>query len=226
MSHATPMLPRLSLGPLRNPVRGVLHGTAAVVTLAIASDFATRPGLPGPERAVWALWPLCHAALFAVSALYHSAPWGPLAKARMQRLDHSMIYVKIAGTVTAVSWLTLEPGWMRDGSVLIAWAIAAAGTFQKLWLTEVDERASRPAQVLQACLALPGLMAFGECHPEAAVGLLWAGAGFYAVGATCFLLEKPLLWPRVFSFHELFHVTTVVASGLHLSVALQVLASA
>jgi len=214
-----------TLGPFRNPVRGLLHGSAALFALAATAELVARPGLAGPERALLAGWPLCHFALFLVSALYHSAPWGPIARGHMQRIDHSMIYVKIAGSGSALVWLTLD-GALRGGLLCGLWAIALAGSAQKLWLPAVDERASRPVQVFQACLILPALAAFPERFPGPAAAMLVAGGACYALGALCFLLERPRLWPRAFSFHELFHVTTVVASALHVGMLLQYLARA
>jgi len=215
---------RLTLGPIRNPVRGFLHLSAAVVALAIAADLAGRSGLPPAERAILAGWPLCHFSLFLASALYHSAPWGPVAKWRMQRIDHAMIYVKIAGSGSAITWLTLD-GAVRDGIVWVLWAIALAGAAQKTFFPQVHENASRPVQVFQACWVLPGLAAFPALFPGAPSAMLLAGGACYAVGALCFLLELPQLWPRVFSFHELFHVTTVLASALHVGALIRYLAS-
>ena len=99
---------RLTVGPFQNPVRGLLHGSGAVLWLAFAAELAGRGGFQGRDALL-----LCAAsqvALFATSALYHSLPWPPRAKARMQRADHAMIHVKIAGTLTALTWLAVVAG--------------------------------------------------------------------------------------------------------------------
>lgn len=210
---------RITLGPIRNPIRGGLHASAALFALSVAAELAARPELAGVERTVLIGWPLCHATLFLVSALYHSAPWGPVARGRMQRVDHAMIYFKIAGSGSAISWLTLEGG-PRDALLLSLWMIALAGAAQKWLWPQVNERASRPVQVLQACLVLPALAGFAEHFPGPPAAMLAGGGACYLVGSLCFLLERPRLWPRVFSFHEVFHVATVVASVLHVGMLL------
>src|SRR5262245_18663795 len=83
---------RITLGPLDNPVRGLLHGSAALASLAVAGELWQRSAW-GDTRLALLAFALSQAALFAVSALYHSVPWGERAKGRMQRLDHSMIYL-------------------------------------------------------------------------------------------------------------------------------------
>jgi hemolysin III len=212
---------RITLGPLRNPVRGLLHGSAALASLALAGEIGQRSS--GGDTRLLLVFALCQAALFAVSALYHSLPWGERAKERMQRLDHSMIYLAIAGAVTALVWIALPEG-RREWPVAAAWAVAALGVAQKLWLPRLDERASIPLQVLQAGLALPALPACAELWPAPATLLLVASLLCYSVGALVFVAKRPCLWPRIFSFHELFHALVVLGSGLQAALALRYLA--
>ena len=213
---------RITLGPLHNPVRGLLHGSAALASLAVAAELWERSAW-GDARLALLAFALSQAALFAVSALYHSVPWGERAKGRMQRLDHSMIYLTIAGAVTALVWLVLPEG-RREWPVGAAWGVAALGVAQKVWLPRWDERLSIPIQVLQAGLALPVLPAFAELLPPPAHLLLVGSLLCYSGGALVFVSERPSLWPRVFSFHELFHVLVVLGSGLQAALALRYLA--
>jgi hemolysin III len=213
---------RITLGPLHHPVRGGLHGSAALASLAVAGELWER-GARGDAQLALLVFALSHAALFAVSALYHSVPWGALAKRRMQRLDHSMIYLTIAGAVTLLAWLALPEG-RREWPVAAAWSVAALGVGQKLWLPGLDERVSIPVQVLQAGLALPALPVFVERLPAEATWLLLASLLCYSLGACVFVSQRPSLWPRVFSFHELFHVLVVLGSGLQAALVLRYLA--
>lgn len=213
---------RITLGPVQNPVRGVLHGSAALLSLGLALGALGLPaGAAGSGRPVLLLLGLSHAALFATSALYHSAPWSARWKRRMQRLDHSMIYVKIAGTLTAFAWVALPAG--AQATLLgAAWGIAAAGVAQKLLVPGLPERASVPVQIAQASLGIPVLAALAE----QAVAGPWLALGplCYGVGAVVFLTERPRLWPRLFSFHELFHVLVVIGSAATTAVVLEALA--
>ena len=103
---------RARLGKMMHPVRGFLHGAAAVVSLIGAVIlFAISP--PGSLRRLSLLaFGLSLVGLFTVSSLYHSIPWRGAWKQRMQRIDHTMIYVLVAGTFTPIAAIVLD-GWLR-----------------------------------------------------------------------------------------------------------------
>ncbi len=213
---------RLTLGPIQNPVRGILHGSAALACLVLALYFGGT-GCDAATRRLLVLFALSQFALYTASSLYHSVPWTPRAKLRMQRVDHSMIYVKIAGTLTPFLWLSLE-GADRQVLVAAVWAVAVLGVGQKALFPEIHERASIPVQIFQASLVLPAIGPFAERFPGAPAHLAMAGAALYGVGVVVFLTERPRLWPRVFSHHELFHVLLVAGTGTQTTLALGYLA--
>lgn len=205
---------RLTIGPVHNPVRGFLHGSAALVAIAIAVRFLSLGGLAPALHAALVVFAATQALLFSTSASYHSLPWTPAWKRRMQRADHSMIFLAIAGSVTPLALLGLsEP--LRGPTIAAVWTIAVLGVAQKAFLPEVHERASIPVQISQAALAVPALLGFAKQFPGTPSLLALLGAALYAVGAVVFLTERPRLWPRVFSFHEVFHVLVVAGSGAH-----------
>jgi hypothetical protein len=143
-------------------VRGLLHGSGAALWLVFAASLAAGPRFP--ERFALLLCAASQAALFATSALYHSLPWRPRWKTRMQRADHAMIHVKIAGTVTALTWLTLPAPWA--GAVVAAvWAVAAAGIAHKASVPEIPEHPSIRVQLGQAPLGVPAIVVFGVREP-------------------------------------------------------------
>ena len=88
--------------------RGVSHRMAFVATLTLAPIMIVRAPGVGP-RFVIALYSLAVAALFGVSALYHRIPWGRTGDRRMQRLDHTTIFVAIAASYTPVAVFALSP---------------------------------------------------------------------------------------------------------------------
>ncbi len=213
---------RLTLGPIQNPVRGLLHGSAALACLALAWHLSRTSCDPATRRLL-VLFALSQFALYTASALYHSVPWTPRAKRRMQRLDHSMIYVKIAGSLTPILWVSLE-GPERQLLVAAIWIVAVLGIGQKIFLPWIHERASIPVQIFQASLVLPAVGPFAERFPGTPVLLALAGATIYVAGVVVFLTERPRLWPRVFSFHEVFHMLLLAGTGTQTTLALQYLA--
>lgn len=211
MSQATM---RITIGPLHNPVRGLLHGSAALVAIAVAMQFLTIGGLEPGFHAALVAFAATQAALFLISASYHSIPWSPRWKRRMQRADHSMIFLAIAGSVTPLALLGLSER-LQAPTIVAVWTIAVLGVVQKAFLPHVNERASIPVQVAQAALAVPALLGFARHFPGTPSQLALLGIALYAIGAVVFVTERPRLWPRFFSFHELFHILVVAGSGAY-----------
>ncbi len=216
---------RLTLGPIHNPVRGLLHGSAALACVALADHLGWGAAGPFEIRTVLLVCVLSQLGLYLASSFYHAVPWGPTAKWRMQRLDHAMIYVGIAGSLSPIVWLGLDD-WRREAILGLAWAIAGLGTLQKLFFPRLPVKLSIPFQLFQAALVLPALAPFAARFPGAPSPLLGASLGFYLAGALVFVVERPRLWPRVFSYHELFHLCTVVASAAHFALVVGWLARA
>lgn len=199
---------------MHNPVRGLLHGTAAVASVVGAVLLFTHSSGGFAQRAALFAFGASLVGLYTVSSLYHSVPWRPVWKQRLQRLDHAMIYVLIAGTFTPIATIVLD-GWLRWGALAAVWGIAALGTAQKLLWPRIGHGFSVSLQALQGWLALPLLLPLSERLSGPALVLLVAGGLLYTVGMIAFATRRPRLWPRVFSYHEVFHVFVVAGSASH-----------
>jgi hemolysin III len=152
--------------------------------------------------------------LYTVSSLYHSVPWPAVWKARMQRIDHSMIYVLIAATYTPLAGVVLD-GWLRVAVLCMAWGIALGGILQKIVLPHVSESFAIAMTTIQGWLALPLFIPLARRLPGTALLLMGLGGLLYTVGMVFLVTERPRLWPRVFSYHEAFHVCVVGGSAAH-----------
>ena len=205
---------RARLGKMTNPFRGILHGTAAVVSLVGAvALFAVSPS--GVLRRLSLLaFGLSLVALYTVSSLYHSIPWRRRWKERMQRIDHTMIYVLIAGTFTPIAAIVLD-GWLRWATLAVQWGIVAVGAIEKMARRTPSPSLSIALQTTQGWLALLLLWPLASRLPWTALLLIGLGGLLYTVGMVFLVTNRPRLWPRVFSYHELFHIFVVAASALH-----------
>jgi hemolysin III len=153
--------------------------------------------------------------LFGVSALYHRRHWLTVrARVLMKRLDHSMIFLFIAGTYTPVALLAMTP---RTGTVVLAvvWGGALAGVALKLAWPHAPRALSIVIYIALGWVAvfvLPELLAHAGV---AALVLLLVGGAFYTVGAVFYATRWPDPWPRVWGHHEFFHLATVIAAICH-----------
>jgi len=215
--------PRLTLGPMQNPVRGFLHGAAALASAVGATFLWERGAGGGSARLALLAFGASLVALYTTSSLYHSFPWRLAWKRRMQRLDHAMIYVLIAGTYTPMAAIALE-GWLRWAALGASWGIAAVGIAQKAFWPRLPDGFSIALQTTQGWLALPLFFPLAERLPAPALALGLLGGALYTVGMVLLVTERPRLWPRVFSYHEFFHVLVVSGSAAHYAMALGYLA--
>jgi len=199
---------------MQNPVRGLLHGVAAVASVIGAVFLWIRGSGDLSRDASLLIFGLSLVALYTVSSLYHSVPWRSIWKRRMQRLDHSMIYVLVAGTYTPLAYIVLD-GWLRVAALGTVWAIVGVGAVQKAFVPKIGNWFSVTLQTLQGWLALLLLMPLSEKLPLQALVLAALGGLLYTAGMVLFVTKRPRLWPRIFSYHEVFHIFVVAGSALH-----------
>ncbi len=199
---------------MQNPVRGFLHGSAAVASVLGGIALWMRCSGDVSRQLALLVFAVSMVALYTVSSLYHSVPWRRVWKARMQRIDHSMIYVLIAGSYTPIAFVVLD-GWLRVFALAASWGIAAIGIVQKVFWPDVRHGFSIALQTLQGWLAVPLLWPLAQRLPEPALFLILLGGSFYTVGMVLFVTKRPRLWPRLFSYHEVFHVCVVAGSTAH-----------
>jgi len=202
---------------MTNPVRGFLHGTAAVVSVVGATFLTVLAGGGLWNRISLLVFGVSLVGLFTVSSLYHSIPWGPAWKLRMQRLDHTMIYVLVAGTFTPIAWIALD-GWLRVATLATQWTIVAVGAVQKAFFPRVSRSLSVALQTTQGWLAVFLLWPLARTLPWTALFLLMLGGLCYTVGMVFLVTNRPRLWPTVFSYHEVFHILVIAGSSLHFAV--------
>jgi hemolysin III len=151
---------------------------------------------------------------FGTSAGYHRLAIRPRTQAIMQRMDHSMIFVLIAGSYTPICLLGLPTSWGIP-LLCIVWAGALTGVLIKQFAFEkmkVLEYALYPILGWIVVVALPVM--FRTMTPLE-LSLLFAGGLLYTVGIPVLVRERPDPWPRVFGYHEIWHTFTVAAGACH-----------
>src|SRR6478736_211575 len=123
-----------TLGVVKPRLRGVSHQYAFYVALAAAAALVVI-ARGGEARVAALVYGLSLSAMFGASALYHRIDWSPRARAWMRRLDHSMIFVLIAGTYTPFALLVLD-GTLAHAILIVVWAGALGGIVLNMaWTT-------------------------------------------------------------------------------------------
>lgn len=195
-------------------LRGVSHQWAFFAALALGVALVlTAP--TGRATLAASIYAVAVAGLFGTSALYHRVDWrAPSARRWMKRLDHSMIFLLIAGTLTPFALLVLD-GPLATAVLIAVWAGAAAGILVELLWTDSPKWVSVAVYLVVGWI---GAIAFPSIVAEAGIGagaLIAAGAVMYTVGAVIYALQRPDPRPAVFGYHEIFHVLVVAAAAAH-----------
>jgi hemolysin III len=205
-----------------NPVRGLLDASGAVMAL-VGGVVLYLAGAGDLDRQVsLVVYAVAMVALYTVSCLYHSIPWQATWKARMQRLDHSMIFVLIAGSYTPIAVIVLD-GWQQWATLAMAWGIALVGIGQKFLVPRVSSAFTVSLTTTQGWLALLLIVPLVRALPTQAIVLMLAGGVLYTIGMVFLVTGHPRLWPRVFSHHEAMHVLVIGGSFCHFMMTLRYL---
>lgn len=193
-------------------LRGVSHQVAFFVAL-VAGGALVAAATGTAAKLGCAVYAVSLANLLGTSALYHRPTWSVRARARMRRLDHSAIFVLIAGTYTPLA-LTLpaETARMMLG---VAWVGAAIGVARALFWINAPKWVVAVLALTMGWLALLYLPTIGRV--AGAPVLWWMGAGgvLYSLGALAYAFRRPDPWPRVFGYHEVFHALVIAAAVCH-----------
>ena len=194
-------------------LRGVTHAYAFWLALVAAAALIvfTPAGAPRVAAAIYGAG-LC--AVFGGSGLYHRWRWHPRWRPLLRRVDHSTIYVFIAACYTAVGMLVLT-GATRWMVLITVWTGALAGIVFSLAGVNAPRWLSSSTYVVLGWVALLAAPQLVSSLPAAPLVLVALGGVLYTVGAIVFAMGRPDPWPRVFGFHEIFHVFVILAAVAH-----------
>lgn len=161
-----------------------------------------------------AMYTVCLSGLFGVSALYHRGNWGPVARGILQRADHVMIFLLIAGTATPV-FLLASPGTYGVVCLIVLWSLTAVAMAAHLGRMNAPEWVVGGAFIglgATTALAVPAVWTYGGIAPAV---LVIAGGLLYVTGAVAFHRRRPDPSPAVFGYHEVFHALVCAAATCH-----------
>jgi hemolysin III len=198
-------------------MRGWLHLWSFVVSVAACATLvAVAASLVGGMAALaTSVYSITILGLFGTSALYHRRTWtSPRSRLVMRRLDHSMIFVFIAGSYTPLAALALHPP-TSTVVLIVVWVGAAGGVALKMLRPHAPRWLGVPFYLALGWVAvfvLPDILVSGGL---AVLVLIAAGGLLYSIGAIFYATRRPNTWPGIFGYHEYFHACVSLAALCH-----------
>ncbi len=205
--------------PLVKPLlRGHLHQAAFFFSLGACALLISKSHEMTSVISM-SIYSLSLCGLFGISALYHRVHWSPKGRARMRRLDHSSIFILIAGSATPICLLALSH---ESGTrvVMLIWCAAMVGVLQSLFWVTAPKWVAAILYVAVGWMVAPYLPEFHVVLGTTKVSLILAGGLVYTLGAVVYALKFPNPSPRYFGYHEIFHLLVIVGAMLHFAVIL------
>jgi hemolysin III len=198
----------------RNPVSGLTHLAAAILA-AIGLVVLIILGRDSVLKQVSLLiYGISLVLMLSASATYHLVKTSPAVELFLRKMDHSSIYLLIAGTYTPVCLYFFE-GFFRWGLLGIVWGMAIIGIFIKLFVIKAPRWVTAGIYLLMGWLAVIGVKEMISSMPTGALIWLLLGGLFYTFGAIVYITKKMDFYPGVFGFHEVWHIFVVLGCASH-----------
>ena len=198
----------------REPVNSLTHLIAAALAITGTVVLAYLAREDAAKLASLCLYGMTLVLMFSSSALYHTIQTGPMATLFLRKLDHSAIYLLIAGTYTPIC-LHYFTGFWRGGFLVIVWAVGLIGIAVKLFVIRAPRWVTAGVYLLMGWLAIAGVGEILARMPAGAIAWLLAGGLFFTGGAVIYALKKPDPFPGVFGFHEIWHIFVILGAFSH-----------
>jgi hemolysin III len=201
----------------RPRVRGWIHLFSAATAIVAGAALLLVAAIKASPRAGWAtlIYVSAIVAMFSVSAAYHRVSWRSAGTQKwMKRVDHSMIFIFIAGSYTPFALLAMPPRTGIEVLTMVC-AGAAAGVVLKMLWPSAPRLVGVPLYLLLGYVAIWFAGTLLDGAGVIVVFLLVAGGVLYNVGAIFYGFGWPNPWPRTFGYHEFFHAFTVAAAVCH-----------
>src|SRR5487761_1831695 len=201
-------------------LRGYLHAGAAVAAIICTIILGVMSANDRPKQISLLVYGASSILLFGWSALYHLGDWSPGVRKVLRRIDHANIFVLIAGTYTPVAFNLLS-GAGRAALLILVWSLAALGMLAAAPALRIPRQVMAGLYVAMGWVALGFLPQISSAIGARALLLMAVGGLLYTLGALAYAFHRPDPWPRVFGYHEVFHLATIAAAAAFLAFMFQ-----
>jgi hemolysin III len=198
--------------PAKPLMRGWSHVLAALASLLLTVALCWRSSTDLPRLISLLIFGLSMLELYSISALYHVGRWREKPRRILRAIDHANIFVLIAGTYTPLCFNILS-GWLRIVILVVIWALAALGVGLAIFTLHLPRWITAALYIGMGWVVVLALPAFLAVLPWYAVAILLLGGVLYTIGAIVYARKRPDPFPRVFGFHEVFHLFVIAGSA-------------
>ncbi|MCL1925423.1 MAG: hemolysin III family protein [Defluviitaleaceae bacterium] len=201
---------------LTHLIWAVLSIPVTVILIALAAIYATTAHVVS-----FSIFGASLILLYTASTVYH---WVPVKKLQMllKRIDHSMIFVLIAGSYTPLSIIVLTGAW-SIGMIVSIWSIAVIGIILKIFWINMPRKLSAGIYIAMGWAAIIAVRPITEALSPSGQLLLLAGGVMYTIGGIFYALKWPPLKFKLWGFHEIFHLFIMAGSAFHVALMFLVL---
>jgi hemolysin III len=200
----------------RDPISGVTHFIGFLLSIAAFVLLIIHAAIQGTHWHIvaYAIYGASLILLYGASSMYHLLTLSPYGITVLRRIDHTMIFVLIAGTYTPICLLPLRGGWGWSLFGII-WGMAIAGMIQALFWIHAPRWFSTSLYLLMGWLVIIAFYPLVQSVPLG--GIIWfvIGGLCYSGGALIYALKKPNPFPGIFGFHEIWHLFVMAGSFCH-----------
>ncbi len=198
----------------REPVNGFTHLAAAIFSLlGLGALLWMGRGSLAKELALL-VYGASLVLMFSASAAYHLVNTGPRGIQLLRKLDHSAIYLLIAGTYTPIC-LHFFSGFWRWGMVATIWGLALVGVIVKLFVIHAPRWITAGVYLVMGWLSIIAVREIVTKLPPGALVWLVLGGLFFTIGAVIYIRKWPDFYPGVFGFHEVWHIFVILGCLSH-----------
>ena len=152
--------------------------------------------------------------LFSASALYHAKKQQENEKSIWRKMDHTAIFIMIAGTYTPICYLYLDTMWFII-IVTVQWAMVFFGMYFSFFWFKAPRVVYTLIYLIMGWMAIIPIKTIMANMPPSQFAYLWLGGIAFAAGAIFYAIKKPVIKPDFFGFHEIFHFLIMIGASFH-----------
>ena len=193
-------------------MRGWLHAVAAIGAIAVMVGLLVNTAHDLPRFFSVLVFGLSMILLYVVSSVYHIGSWTGRRFRVLRALDHANIFVLIAGTYTPIC-VNVLPRGLGMTVLVVIWSLAAVGVGASVLTLHLPRWIIAALYMGMGWVGVVVMPSLLRSLPAPASLLLLAGGMLYTVGAVVYALQRPNPLPRVFGFHEIFHLFVIAGSA-------------